>query len=761
MRITQNINKCWQFRKGGQFPDQYGLHDEEWQEVNLPHTWNAFDGQDGGNDYFRGKGIYMKRLHRPDVPADYQIYLEFEGVNSVAEIFLDGQKVMEHRGGYSTFRVNITDAIADGTLMLTVVADNRNFPDVYPQMADFTFYGGIYRNVNLIAVPKTHFSLDFYGSCGLAFDSKINDNLASVFLAAWISNPQSFDLVQFSIMNEDESVIAETTTTAKEMSAAAAFILNPHLWQGVCDPYLYTVTARIIRGNECIDEVESFLGIREFSVDPEKGFFLNGIPTPLRGVSRHQDKLGLGNALSDDDHWEDAGIIAELGANTVRLAHYQHNQTFYDACDAYGFVVWAEIPFISLMNKDPKAHENCREQLKELIYQNYNHPSICFWGISNEITIGGDIPGLLSNLHDLNKLVKELDPTRLTTMAQVSMLPKDSAHNQITDTVSYNHYFGWYGGSYNQNEEWFDHFHEMYPDRPFGISEYGCEGIINWHSNKPKCRDYTEEYQAEYHEHMAKIISERPYLWATHVWNMFDFGCDARDEGGVKGRNNKGLVTFDRKIKKDAYFIYKAYWSIEPFVHITGRRYAFRPQNPITIKIYSNQDQVTLFVNGKEFGTQHGNKIFLFKDVPISREGTCITACTPAGCCDNVTFRYTETSHPEYQMPAEEESERDGAKNWFEDVDARTVAPDLTFKDGYFSIRDTIGELLQNEQASDVMVSAINQFSPMKVKKTMLGMMSGVTLEDMCGMFGEPEAAERMMKFMNAGLQEVPKNKTL
>lgn len=757
MRIIHNINKGWQFRKGGQFPEEYGLSDEDWQEVRLPHTWNCFDGQDGGNDYFRGKGIYMRRVIRPDVPLDYRIYLEFEGVNSIAEIFLDGQKAAEHRGGYSTFRVDITQAIAGGSTMLTVVADNRNFSDVYPQMADFTFYGGIYRDVNLIAVSPTHFSLDFYGSPGLAFDSKIQGNIASVFFAAWISDPGSSDLVQFSIIDENEAVIAEATATAKELTTATVSLFNPHLWQSVDDPYLYTVAARIIRGNECLDEIESVLGIREFFVDPNKGFILNGIPTPLRGVSRHQDRLGIGNALSAEDHWEDADIISDLGANTVRLAHYQHSQTFYDACDAYGFVVWAEIPFISVMNKDPKAHDNCREQLKELIYQNYNHPSICFWGISNEITIGGDLPGLLTNLQDLNRLVKELDPTRLTTMAQVSMLPKDSEHNQITDTVSYNHYFGWYGGSYTQNEEWFDAFHRMYPDRPFGISEYGCEGIINWHSNSPKCRDYTEEYQAEYHEHMAKIIHERPYLWATHIWNMFDFGCDARDEGGVKGRNNKGLVTFDRSIKKDSYFIYKAYWSAMPFVHITGRRYAFRPMKNIDIKIYSNQEQITLYVNGKEFGTQHGSKIFIFKDVPISREGTCITASAPAGCCDNVTFRYTETAHLEYRMPLDEESDRDGAKNWFEDTDILAKPPELTFLEGHFSIRDTIGDLLANEQAATIMVDAINQFGSMKVKKSMMGMMSGLTIEDMRGMLGDPDTTDKMFRFMNAGLQEIPK----
>jgi len=403
------------------------------------------------------------------------------------------------------------------------------------------------------------------------------------------------------VADDDYEDIGAVVVPANNITKLSLKIDNVHLWNGLEDPFLYCLNVKLVRHNEVLDNVELNHGIREYYVDPDKGFFLNGKSLPLRGVSRHQDRLGKGNALDDMDHFDDLDLILNIGANSVRLAHYQQDDYFYELCDRYGLIVWAEIPFISRMNKDAKAHENAMEQMKELIYQNYNHSSICFWGISNEITIAGDIPGLTDNLRELDELVKSIDKTRLTTMAQVSMLPMDSDHNQITDILAYNLYFGWYGGKYTDNEVWFDKFRAMHPNRAVGLSEYGCEGIISWHSNTPECKDYTEEYQAEYHEHMAKLLAERPEIWGSYVWNMFDFGCDARDEGGVKGRNNKGMVTFDRKIKKDAFYLYKAYWSDDYFAHITGKRYALRHQNVIDIKVYSNiqKDNRLLKMNNK------------------------------------------------------------------------------------------------------------------------------------------------------------------
>ncbi len=346
---------------------------------------------------------------------------------------------------------------------------------------------------------ETNFDLDYYGGPGITVSSKIHGNDATITLHGYTKNAQAIDRVEFEILDEKGAEVAYGVRPASEDASIELEIKDVDLWQGVEDPYLYDVCAKLIRGNEVLDEVYTRLGVREYYVDPEKGFFLNGKSMPLRGVSRHQDRLDLGNALTYEEHLEDALIIRDLGANTIRLAHYQHSQDFYDICDELGFVLWAEIPFISSMNPDPAAHENCRSQMKELVYQNYNHPAICFWGISNEITIAGDVPGLCDNLKDLNQLVHELDQTRLTTMAQVSSLPKNSEHNQITDVLSYNHYFGWYQGVLEDNEKWLDSFHAMHPSRPLGISEYGCEGITTYHNDDPKGGDYSEEYQALYH----------------------------------------------------------------------------------------------------------------------------------------------------------------------------------------------------------------------------------------------------------------------
>jgi len=758
MRFFDNINEEWYFKLDNDVPDTWPLNKpEEYTIVDVPHTWNNWDGQDGGENYYRGKGVYTKPLVRPDLPSNYRIYAEFEGVNSVAEVYLDGEKAAEHRGGYSTFRVDITDAIKDGETVLTVVADNASYSDVYPQVADFTFYGGMYRDVNIIAVPDTHFDLDFYGSEGFAFDTEIIGDDAKVNLRAWVTNPQWSDQVHFEIFDEDGITVAEVYVPAEEKVEAETFIHNVHLWQGVEDPYLYGVIARVVRGNETIDTNSANLGVREYYVDPEEGFFLNGIKTPLRGVARHQDRMAVGNALSEDDQWQDAELILEMGANTVRLAHYQHSQYFYDICDTLGFVVWAEIPFISVMNKHPQARTNTKEQMKDLVYQNYNHSSILFWGISNEITIGGDAEGLQENLEELEELVKSIDSTRQTTMAQVSALPKDSKHNQITDTLSYNHYFGWYGGEFSQNEEWFDDFHKQLPDRPVGISEYGSEGIINWHTDNPVNQDYTEEYQTAYHEHMAKVIDERDYLWATHVWNMFDFGADNRDEGGISGRNNKGLVTFDREIKKDSYFVYKAYWSTNPFVHIVGRRYSHRPHENIDVKVYSNQEEVTLVVDGKEFAKQSGDKVFVFENVPLNKDGfTSVVAKGDYGTPDSVSFKQVTKMPASYTKPEEEEQE-EGAKNWFEDLDTSQTAPDYTFNEEYFSVKDLVGDILDNDQATQVVLGPVSKFTGMNVKASTLQMMQEIPLQDLEMFFGTGDEKEDRLKLINAELQKVKK----
>ena len=523
------------------------------------------------------------------------------------------------------------------------------------------------------------------------------------------------------------------------------------------DPYLYTVTATLQRRNEAYDEVSAMVGVREFSVDPQKGFFLNGELTPLRGVSRHQDRLYQGNALNWEDHYDDAYIIKELGANTIRLAHYQHSQDFYDACDQLGFIIWAEIPFISVMSKDPAAHDNCVQQMTELIVQNYNHPSICFWGISNEILIGGISDKLVENHHALNKLVKELDPTRLTTIAHVSMTPTDGPMPKITDVESYNHYFGWYGGKMEENGPWLDKFHAEHPDISIGISEYGCEGIITYHSSKPACKDYTEEYQALYHEHLAKVFDERPWVWATHVWNMFDFGCAARNEGGVGGRNNKGLVTIDRKTKKDAYYIYKAYWNDEPMVHVCGRRYAQRAGDTTEIRVYSNQAEVELLVNGKSVGKQTGERVFVF--TVALEPGFNIVAAKTGELKDVITLEKVEKEPAIYTLP--EFNERaEGVANWFKLVGEMNLdlkAP-MEFPEGFYSVKDSMETLFNSEEAGEVVSKAVKLATNFDIKPGvgMWDMMKGMTPEAMMSLGGSM-LPDGFLESLNAQLIKIKK----
>ncbi len=647
--------------------------------------------------------------------------------------------------------------VEEGDNLLVVACDNSNKSNVYPQSADFTFYGGLYRGVNLISVPNTHFDLDYFGGPGLRVTPKPCSECggAKFELESWVTNPDENFTVMYSIEDAAGNEVACAVRPADDTKVIVA-VPGARRWS-VDDPYLYTVTATLQRRNEAYDEVSAMVGVREFSVDPQKGFFLNGELTPLRGVSRHQDRLYQGNALNWEDHYDDAYIIKELGANTIRLAHYQHSQDFYDACDQLGFIIWAEIPFISVMSKDPAAHDNCVQQMMELIVQNYNHPSICFWGISNEILIGGISDKLVENHHALNKLVKELDPTRLTTIAHVSMTPTDGPMHKITDVESYNHYFGWYGGKMEENGPWLDKFHAEHPDIPIGISEYGCEGIITYHSSKPACKDYTEEYQALYHEHLAKVFDERPWVWATHVWNMFDFGCAARNEGGVGGRNNKGLVTIDRKTKKDAYYIYKAYWNDEPMVHVCGRRYAQRAGDTTEIRVYSNQAEVELLVNGKSVGKQTGEKVFVF--TVALEPGFNIVAAKTGELKDVITLEKVEKEPAIYTLP--EFNERaEGVANWFKLVGEMNLdlkAP-MEFPEGFYSVKDSMETLFNSEEAGEVVSKAVKLATNFDIKPGvgMWDMMKGMTPEAMMSLGGSM-LPDGFLESLNAQLIKIKK----
>ncbi|WP_287714659.1 glycoside hydrolase family 2 protein [Blautia sp.] len=651
------------------------------KSVTLPHTWNAIDGQDGGNDYHRGTCYYIKKLHKPELNPGEQVYLEFQGAAMTADIYVNGHLLTHHEGGYSTFRVNITDILSDENTIVAAL-NNEDNNTCYPQKADFTFYGGLYRMVNLIVVPETHFELDYCGTPGIKVTSQVDleNHKASVTVEAWIS---ADDLVTFTVDGQSQTVLS------LEKHAQATFMIeNVHLWDGLNDPYLYTASASL----ESSDEVSTHFGCRKFHIDPQKGFFLNGNSYPLRGVSRHQDFKDVGNALTMEHHKKDMEIILELGATTLRLAHYQHAQEFYDLCDENGLILWAEIPYITMHMKNARA--NTLTQMEELVIQNYNHPSIITWGLSNEITAASTVnEDLLENHTQLHDLCHKLDPTRPTTMANVFMLETDSPILDIPDINSYNLYFGWYLGELEQTDEFFDEYHRKYPDRAIGFSEYGADANPQYQSAAPEKGDYTESYQALYHEHMLKMIEARPYLWATHVWNLFDFAADGRDEGGKHGENQKGLVTIDRKLKKDAFYLYKAAWNrTDKFVHLCGRRYADRVEETTEIKVYSNQPEVTLFVDGTEFASASGKTIFKFQ-VPIT--GTHAITAKADSCEDCITIRRVTEENPDYIFV-----KRAPVTNWFDTDD---LDPEC------FSINDRLADIRENPQAGAIIDQMMSQ----------------------------------------------------
>ena len=741
MRKTELFNDGWIFEKPGEAP----------VSVTLPHTWNAKDGQDGGNDYWRGTAVYRKAFRKPELREDESLFIEFKGAAMEARVSLNGTEIAHHMGGYSTFRAELTPYLREEN-SLEVAVDNSANDRIYPQKADFTFYGGLYRDVSLITVNRAHFELIKDGTPGIKVTPDVDPEMkrAEVTVEAWANEG---DTVLFEI--ETESSLLRKAAALSQGHAQAVFTLDPvRLWDGLSDPYLYTASAKLYRSEgtakipenaKALDEIRTRFGCRTIRFDPDKGFFLNGRSYPLRGVSRHQDRLGIGNALTIREHREDMEIVKELGATTLRLAHYQQAQEFYDLCDENGIVVWAEIPFITMFMKN--GRDNTLSQMKELVTQCYNHPSIVCWGLSNEITAASPVDeDLLENHRALNELCHRMDPTRPTTMAHVFMLETDSPLLGIPDIGSYNLYFGWYVGTLSQNEEFFDEYHEKFPERVIGFSEYGADANPAFHAKDPERGDYSEEYQCLYHEHLLKVIDERPYLFATHVWNLFDFAADGRDEGGKNGQNQKGLVTMDRKLKKDAFYLYKAAWSKEPFVHLCGSRRADREEAVTEIRVYSNQPKITLYVDGECFAEKEGERIFTF-EVPIS--GTHEIRAAAGDLADSMTIRKTDQPNEDYIF------NKTAVINWFDRED---------YKPDCYSIKDTLGELRENPQTGAILEQLMTKLRASRGdvaqasanNKNLEKMMAGMTLESLFKQAGG--VPEDVVRGLNSTLQKIKKS---
>ncbi len=631
MRRIEKIMKGWNFT----------YKDGARTAVNLPHTWNNLDGQDGGDDYYRGTCVYDCLVKKPEFTENERVYLQFHGVNASAKVILNDAVVCVRDGGYSTFRMDVTEHLKEEN-KLVVEVDNSVNDRVYPQKADFTFYGGIYRDVEFLVVSKEHFDLDYFGGSGMKYETEVIGNDAKVHVTTYVNEAAEDAVTKLTLLDAEGNEVAKA-----EGNKATLEVTDVHLWEGLSDPYLYVLKAELVNAGKVVDEISCNVGVRYFEFSYKDGFHLNGRAYPLHGVSRHQDYRALGNAITKEEHDRDMELIREVGANTVRLAHYQHDQYFYDLCDKYGMIVWAEIPYISehLAN----GNENTISQMKELIVQNYNHPSIVTWGVSNEITISGRAlkKQMLANHHVLNDLCHEMDKTRPTTLACFAMCPHWHPVAHITDLVGWNLYLGWYVPFFWLNDLWIKFWHFLYPKRCLCYSEYGAEGMPNLHSGKPKRGDNTEEYQAKYHEYMLECFKRHPYMWGHFYWNMFDFAADARNQGGEPGMNHKGMITFDRKLKKDVFYLYKAYWTDDSFIHLAGKRYEYRTEDITEITVYTTKKEVSLYNNGKLVETKMGNKVFKFR---LTMDEINKLEVKAGNLTDSTVIYKTKEAKPEYKL---------------------------------------------------------------------------------------------------------------
>ncbi len=626
----KTINQNWLFSINEVQKDDIKHH--QWMTLDLPHTWNNLDGEDGHDDYQRTKATYIKYFSYQH--ENQRVFIEFEGANSITHVFLNGIYLGEHKGGYSRFRFELTQHLKEENELIVYV-DNRHDEDVYPLTADFTFFGGIYRPVHLIFTDHICFDLLHKGADGVYVTQKdITKDQAIFDVDIYIDYVEkTIHHVNIKTIVKDmdnhvvASMISEHSSTQERHVKQTLSIDSPHLWHGIKDPYLYTIHIDLYIDNQCVDQRIIPTGFRFFHVDNES-FYLNGERYKLYGVCRHQDREHLGNALLDEMHKEDIELIEEIGANSIRLAHYQQADFMYTLCDQKGFIVWAEIPYISRTSLSDLKGLNAQTQMEELVKQNYNHSSICMWGIGNEITLRGERGSSDDIFASLHTLTKTIDPYRLSTIAQLANVNFTDQHNNITDLIGYNLYFGWYVGQAEDIKEWLKNYHLIHPNKPVCISEYGAEGIINIHSEEPKPWDYSEEYHAWYHETNYSIIEKTSYVWGSYVWNMFTFASDSRAEGNTKGINNKGLVSFDRQTKKDAFYYYQAKWSKKPMLHLTAKRFTHRLKKEIEVKTYSNQHEVQFFQNDVYIGTVTSETGVFKLNVTLNHGGNKITVKT-------------------------------------------------------------------------------------------------------------------------------------
>ncbi len=730
-----SLNPTWKFRKLpgwtlDRLPD--ALPEDGWEEVSLPHTWYSDD------DPYQGLTVYEKTIVRD--PNWKKAFLSFEAADQQASVFVNGCFAGSHRGGYSRFRLPVPVAVQnDSTWTVRVFAENSLNEEIAPSFGDFTVFGGLYRGADLLIKEENRFDCCYYGTDGLIVRTHLDEAGQGILEAEphTVCEDQGCRIVY--TLTDENGRTAATAEGGPDENVRLT-VDTPKLWDGLRKAHLYTLDARLYAGQSVADQTSVRTGFRRVDISGE-GLTLNGRPYPLHGVARHQDRAGKFAAVSPEDIREDFSLIREIGANAVRLSHYQHPQAAYDCCDEMGLLCWAEIPMLK-MTESPKLMENAAQQLTELILQNIHHPSVFCFGIQNEIAMFRDAPFMHENCRQLHALVKALDGTRFSAAANLYPLKASSRLNEITDLVGYNVYFGWYYGEMNDFGPYLDRFHLARPKLPLGISEYGVDANLALHAEEPKVKDYSEEYQALWHETVYPQIEARPWLWGSFVWNMFDFSSGRRNEGGQRFINAKGLVSHDRKTRKDAFYYYKARWSVEPFVHLCASRFQNRAQEKIQVKCYTNQPSVRLRVNGKLSGeAQTKNGAVLFEDVPLAM-GENFVEAVAGEYTDSASWRRVLSPDESYRLPDQEAG--GPVRNWF-------LADDDMRKEGFFSIQNTAQELLDHPQTKAVLERYIPALVRFMTEKNVIPL--GLALKSILSRDAD-EALD--IKALNAELNQIP-----
>ena len=728
---TISLNDSWLFRKlpGCALDSAAEVSPEAFpgETVNLPHTWYRDD------DQYRGLCVYEKEIPAPE---GERLFLSFDAADQRCAVYCNGLLCGTHRGGYARFRLPVPEAALADTLRIRVFTDNTLDEDICPSFGDFTVFGGLYRGAALLVSGRDHFDRCYFGTDGLILRASLDEQGDGILFLEPHTVCAPGARIRYTV--SDEQGLPACCGEAAADETVRLTVTEPQLWNGRGGAHLYTVRAELLVDGCTADTVELRTGFRRVELSAGRGLLLNGLPCRIRGVAKHQDRAGVYCAQSSEMIREDFALIAEIGANGVRLSHYQHPQAAYDCCDELGLLAWAEVPMLK-MTESEALMENTEQQLRELILQNIHHPAIFCWGIQNEIAMFRDAPFMHENCRRLNAVVKALDPDRASAAANLYPLKASSKLNEITDMIGYNVYFGWYYGSMGDFGPYLDKMHAARPALPFGISEYGVDASLSLHSASPQVKDYSEEYQALWHETVYPQIESRPWLWGSFVWNMFDFSSARRDEGGQRFLNAKGLVTHDRRTRKDAFYYYKARWSDEPFVHLCGRRYEQRAQERVDVRVYTNQEHVSLTVNGETVSAAVRNGTALFEQIPLLPGENRLTAA--AGALEDSMVLTRVSSEPEsYRLP---DAGGGAVRNWF-------LAEDSMKKEGFFSLEDTANDLLDNPRTREIVRRWVPALFRVMTEKNVIPL--GLTLKTILSR----DADGLDLKAMNAELNEVP-----